>query len=130
MQEFRAAMGPPVHVDEFNGLTSLVYDHLYVSGYPVFMVAFFSPNGLESGAYYFHTFSLEELMQCYRTIQAELLEQFGATSLFDPIMMEFFPYESSWNLSTGYVKLKVDTRRNEPVTLLFSSPELSRRMGM
>ena len=121
-------MGNPVHVDQFDGLQSLVYDGLMVSGYPVFMVAYFSQNGLEGGTYYFHTFTLDELIQCYRDLQNELLDKYGDTTLRDVIFRELRPYETSWNLSTGYVYLKVNTRQNEPVTLWYSSPELTRRL--
>jgi len=125
-QEFIAKMGNPAHVDEFNGLQSLVYDGLIVSGYPAFMLAYFSQNGLEGGTYYFHTYSLDELMKCYTDVQRELLEKYGPTNLRDGIIKELRPYETSWNnLSTGYVYLKVNTRQNEPVTLWFSSPALT-----
>ncbi|MDR1840101.1 MAG: hypothetical protein LBQ93_11025 [Treponema sp.] len=127
-QEFIAKMGNPVHVDEFNGLQSLIYDSIIVSGYPAFMLAYFSQNGLEGGTYYFHTFSLDELMKCYTDVQKELLEKYGPTNLRDGIIKEMRPYETSWNLSTGYVYLKVNTRQNEPVTLWFSSPALTRRL--
>jgi hypothetical protein len=119
-------MGNPAHTDDINGLRSLVYDNLVVSGYPAFMVAYFSKDGLEGGTYYFHTFSLDELMQCYTIVQKELLNKFGPTRLCHPILRELFPYESSWDLSTGYIHLKVDTRKNEPVTLWYSSPALTR----
>ena len=127
-QEFIAKMGNPAHIDEFNGLQSLIYDSLIVSGYPVFMLAYFSQNGLEGGTYYFHTFSLDELMKCYTDVQKELLEKYGPTNLRDGIIKEMRPYETSWNLSTGYVYLKVNTRQNEPVTLWFSSPALTKRL--
>jgi hypothetical protein len=38
MQEFTAKMGKPGLREEYNGLTSLVYDNLKVSGYPAFML--------------------------------------------------------------------------------------------
>ena len=131
MAEFTAKMGKPAHTDEVNGLQSLVYDNLIVSGYQAFMVAFFSKNGLEGGTYYFNTFSREELMQCYTNVQKELLEQYGPTALCHPIFKEGFPYESSWNhLESGYIHLKVDTRRNDPVSLWFSSPALTTQLGI
>jgi hypothetical protein len=125
-QEFSAKMGNPAFSDDINGLRSVVYDNLMVSGYPAFMVAYFSKDGLEGGTYYFHTFSLEELMQCYSVVQKDLLGKFGATRLCMPIFRELFPYESSWDLNSGYVHLKVDTRKNEPVTLWYSSPSLTK----
>jgi len=127
-KEFTAKMGNPAHIDEIDGLKSLVYDSIIVSGYPVFLLAYFSQNGLEGGTYYFHTFSLDELMQCYTKVQKELLERYGPTNLNDVIFKEMAPYETSWNLSGGYVHLKANTRRNEPVTLWYSSPSLTRRL--
>ena len=128
MEEFTAKMGRPDHLDEINGLQSLVYDNLLISGYPVFMLAYFSKNGLEGGTYYFNTFSLEELMQCYQDVQKELLEKYGPTLLCDGIIREMRPYETSWNFKNGYVYLKVNTRQNEPVTLWYSSPALTRQL--
>jgi hypothetical protein len=128
MADFIAKMGRPAHRDEFNGLQSLVYDSIIVSEYPVFMVAYFSQSGLEGGTYYFHTFSLDELMQCYTNVQKELLERYGPTMLCDGIIREMRPYETSWNFDSGYVYLKVNTRRNEPVTLWYSSPYLTKRL--
>jgi hypothetical protein len=128
IQEFTARMGNPAHVDEIGGLRSLVYDNIKVSGYPVFMLAYFSQNGLEGGTYYFHTFSLDELIKCYTDVQKELLERYGPTTLRDGIIREMRPYETSWNLPGGYVYLKVNTRQNEPVTLWYSSPALTRRL--
>jgi hypothetical protein len=126
MEEFTTAMGEPASVDEFNGFKSLVYQNIVVSGFPTFMLAYFSNNGLQGGTYYFHTFTLDELMKCYSVVQRELYEKYGPTMLFDGIIREMRPYESSWNLKGGYIYLKVNTRRNEPVTLWYSSPELSR----
>ena len=128
IEAFTARVGQPVHVDEFDGLKSLLYKNLIVSGYPTFMVAYFSDKGLEGGVYYFHTFSLDELMECYKQVQSELLEKYGMTLLRDIITREMRPYESAWNSATGYIYLNVNTRRNEPVSLLFSSPALTRRM--
>jgi hypothetical protein len=128
MEDFTKKMGKPAHTDEVNGLKSLVYDGLIVSGYKAFMLAYFSNNGLEGGTYYFHTYSLDELMQCYTNVQNELIEQFGPTILCDRIIKEMRPYETSWNLDSGYVYLKVNTRRNEPVTLWYSSPGLTKKL--
>ena len=126
LEEFTAIMGKPSSIDEFNGLKSLVYENIIVSGFPTFMLAYFSKNGLQGGTYYFHTFTLDELMKCYSTVQKELYEKHGPTILFDGIIREMRPYESSWNLKNGYIYLKVNTRRNEPVTLWYSSPALTR----
>jgi hypothetical protein len=129
MDEFSRRMGKqPAHIDENNGLKSVIYDGLTVSGYKAFLLAYFSNSGLEGGTYYFHTFSLDELMQCYKDVQKELLEKYGPTPLCDGIIKEMRPYESSWNLANGYVYLKVNTRRNEPVTLWYSSPSLTNRL--
>jgi len=125
---FIAKMGKPVLTDEINGLQSLVYDNLIVSGYPAFMVVYFSKNGLEGGTYYFHTFSLDELMKCYTDVQKELIGKYGPTRLSDGIIKEMRPYETSWDLKNGYVYLKVNTRVNEPVTLWYSSPALTKQM--
>jgi len=127
LQEFTSRMGNPAYVEEVNGMRSLVYDKIFVSGYPVFMVAFFSQSGLEGGTYYFDTLSYEEMIKCYTDVRKELLDRYGSTHLNDTIFRnEMAPYESSWNLPTGYVHLKVDTRRNDPVTLWYSSPALTR----
>jgi hypothetical protein len=128
MKNFTDKMGKPDHIDEYDGLQSLVYDNIVVSGYPVFMLAYFSKNGLEGGIYYFHTFSLDELIQCYKNVQKELLELYGPTVLCDGIIREMRPYETSWKLKSGYVYLKVNTRQNEPVTLWYSSPALTKKM--
>ncbi|MDR0320515.1 MAG: hypothetical protein LBI28_03360 [Treponema sp.] len=126
METFKARMGNPAHVSEVNGLQSLVYDNIRVSGYPVFMLAYFSRNGLEGGTYYFNTTSLDELMKCYTDMQTELTALYGPTLLFDRMLREMRPYETSWNFPSGYVYLKANTSRNEPVTLWYSSPTLTR----
>jgi hypothetical protein len=132
LQDFTARMGNPAHVDEINGLRSLVYDNLMVSGYPVFMVAYFSANGLEGGTYYFNTFSFDELVKCYTEVQRELLDTYGWTNktltLFDEITRERRPYQTAWRLQSGYVHLNVNTRQNDPVSVWFSSPGLTRQL--
>jgi len=128
MKDFTAKMGKPSHMEKYDDLQSLVYDNLEVSGYPVFMVAYFSKDGLEGGTYYFHTFNLDQLMQCYKDIQKNLLALYGPTILCDGIIREMRPYETSWNLKSGYVYLKVNTRQNEPVTLWYSSPKLTKKI--
>jgi len=125
LQEFKAKMGEPVNVENNNGFQSLLYENIQISGYPVFMLAYFSRNGLEGGTYYFHTFSLDELMQCYTRVQKELFEKYGPTPVYYPIFKEAFPYISCWDLETGYVQLRVDTRRNEAINLWYSSPGLT-----
>jgi hypothetical protein len=128
MEVFTAKMGKPAFTDEIDGLKSLVYDKLIVSGYQAFMVVYFSKNGLEGGTYYFNTFSLDELTRCYKDLQKELLEKYGPTVLCDGIIKEMRPYESAWNLKNGYVYLKVNTRNNDPVTLWYSSPYLTKKI--
>jgi hypothetical protein len=121
-------MGEPVYREEINGLTSLVYENVEVSGFNTYMLAYFSETGLEGGTYYFLTNDLDEIIKCYRQIQGELVEKYGPTILQDGIIRERRPYETSWDLSGGYVYLKVNTRTNEPVTLWYSSPALTRKL--
>jgi hypothetical protein len=141
MNDFTAKMGKPVHQDEYNGLSSLVYENIEVSGYTAYMLVYFSKNGLEGGTYYFLTYSQSELMKCYTEMQKELLDKYGPTSLqknlhgyydpaeiLDPITKEPRIYESSWNMQDGYVYLKVNTRQNEPITLWYSSPDLTKML--
>jgi len=129
LRDFKAKMGEPVHVETVNGLQSLIYENVSVSGFKAYMLAYFSPNGLEGGMYYFNTIDPGDLVRCYNSLQSELLEKYGPTLLFEVVLREMRPYETSWNLSSGYIYLKVNTRWwNEPVTLWFSSPELTRRL--
>jgi len=128
MEDFTKKMGKPAYTEEVDDLKSLVYDKLVISGYQAFMVVYFSKNGLEGGTYYFNTFSLDELIKCYKDMQKELLGKYGPTVLCDGIIKEMRPYETSWNLKNGYVYLKVNTRRNEPVTLWYSSPYLTKKL--
>ena len=126
MEEFKVRMGNPAHTDTFNGLQSLIYENISMSGYRAFMVAYFSPSGLEGGTYYFDTSNLEELMNCYTDIQRDIVRQYGETMLYEVLLRELRLYESSWNLPTGYIYLKTNTRWHDPVTLWFSSPALTR----
>ncbi|MCL2411044.1 MAG: hypothetical protein FWC97_05300 [Treponema sp.] len=127
VQDFTAAVGEPAHTEEFNGLQSLVFRNIRAFGYSAFMVAFFSDNGLEGGTFYFETTGLEELMRCYADIQTALIALYGPTLLYEELGREMRIYETSWNLSDGYIYLRVNTRWwDEPVTLWFSSPELTR----
>jgi hypothetical protein len=121
-------MGQPISREEIDGLTSLAYENIEVSGYATYMVVYFSRTGLEGGTYYFVTKDLDELMKCYQEIQKELLNQYGPTTLRDGIIRERRPYETSWNLEGGYVYLKVNTRLGEPVTLWYSSPSLTKML--
>ena len=129
MQDFKAKMGEPAHVETNNGLQSLVYENVKVSRYSAFMIAYFSSSGLEGGTYYFNTVTVEELMRCYSDLQAELRVKLGPTMLYEELLREMRPYETSWNLPSGYVYLKINTRwLNEPVTLWYSSPELTKKL--
>jgi len=125
IQDFKARMGEPVHIDEFNGLQSLIYENISIAGHRAFMLAYFSQRGLEGGTYYFNTRNMDELMRCYTDVQNELLARYGPTMLLDVMLRERRPYETSWNLPGGYIYLKANTRRNEPVSLWYSSPELT-----
>ena len=129
LRDFKAKMGEPVHSEDINGLLSLVYENVRVSGYRVYMIAYFSKKGLEGGTYYFSTIDPGELVKCYNDMQIELKDKYGPTLLYEVILREMRPYETSWNLPTGYILLKINTRWwNEPVSLWFSSPELTRTL--
>ena len=140
-EEFAAAMGMPVYQEEVNGLSSMLYENIMVSGYTTYMLAYFSKDGLEGGTYFFLTRSQDELIKCYTDVQTELLDRYGPTYLqknlegfYDPadvldrITRELRLYETSWNLASGYVYLKVNTREYEPITLWYSSPALTRML--
>jgi len=121
-------MGKPVSREEVNGLVSLLWKNIDVNGYTTFMLCYFSPKGLQGGTYYFVTHDQEEMMRCYSETQQELRDRFGPTLLFEGIIKELRPYESSWNLPGGYVYLRVNARLGEPVTLWYSSPELTKKV--
>jgi hypothetical protein len=128
LEEFTAGEGQPVDREEHDGLSSLVYKDIEVAGYKTFMLVYFSKSGLEGGTYYFLTDTLDELMRCYREMQGGLIARYGPSRLMDEILREPRPYDSAWNLAEGYVHLKVNTRRNDPVTLWYSSPALTRKL--
>ncbi|GHV94846.1 hypothetical protein AGMMS50293_11660 [Spirochaetia bacterium] len=129
MEEFTVRMGKqPISREEVDGLVSLAYENIEVSGFTTYMIVYFSKTGLEGGTYYFLTKDLDELMKCYLDIQKQLVNQYGPTVLMDGIIREMRPYETSWNLESGYIYLKVNTRKNEPVTLWYSSPALTKRL--
>ncbi|MCL2440126.1 MAG: hypothetical protein FWD14_00105 [Treponema sp.] len=130
LEAFKARMGNPVHVEEANGFQSLIYENVPMAGFRAFMVVYFSRNGLEGGTYYFNTENLEELMRCYASVQKELVEQFGPTppapaGRYEELLREMRVYETCWDLPSGYIHLKVNTRRSDPVTLWISSPALT-----
>ena len=128
LKDFTARMGNPAYIEEINGLQSLVYDNIQVLGYSVYMLVYFSGSGLEGGTYYFNTKSLDELMRCYKDVQKDLFTQYGPTTLYDMMIKEMRPYESSWDLPGGYVYLKANTRQNEPVMLWYSSPSFTKKI--
>jgi hypothetical protein len=129
MDEVIKKMGKPVSREEFNGLASLVWQDVDVNGYTTFMLFYFSPKGgLQGGTYYFVTRDQDEFTRCYGEIQQELREHYGPTLLFDVIIRELRPYESSWDLPGGYVYLRANARLGEPVTLWYSSPELTTKV--
>jgi hypothetical protein len=109
-------------------LVSLAYENKELSGHRAYMLVYFSETGLEGGAYYFLTKDLDEVIACYRELQQTLVSQYGPGILMDEIIREMFPYESSWNPSGSYIHLKANTRTNEPVTLWYSSPALTKRI--
>jgi hypothetical protein len=121
-------MGKPVSQEEVKGLVSMVWENVNVNGYMTYMLAYFSGTGLQGGTYYFLTYDMDELMRCYSGLQMQLRNQFGPTRLFDRILREFRPYDSLWNLPGGLVHLKVNTRQGDPVTLWYSSPELTKQI--
>ena len=133
IETFRARMGNPAHIDEANGFQSLIYANIPISGFSAFMVVYFSQNGLEGGTYYFDTNNLEELMHCYAAVQRELVAQYGPTppapaGRYDVLLREMRIYETCWDLPSGYVHLKVNTRSNDPVTLWISGPDFTRML--
>jgi hypothetical protein len=128
LEDFVAGEGQPVTRETVNGLVSLAYENKEMSGFMTYMLVYFSESGLEGGAYYFLTENLDEVMNCYRILQRNLAAQFGPGILMDEIIREMFPYESSWNPAGGYIHLKANTRTNEPVTLWYSSPALTKKL--
>ena len=128
MEEVIRKMGRPVSKEEINGLVSLVWGNIDVSGYTTYMLAYFSGSGLQAGAYYFENDDLDHLIRCYSDLRQELRDRYGPTHLFDGSIREMRPYECSWNLPGGYVYLKTNTRLNEPVSLWYSSPELTKKL--
>jgi len=134
MDAFKAKMGNPVHTEEINGLHSLIYENIEVSGYRTFMIVYFSGAGLEGGTYYFYTSSLEDTTRCFTILQRELMAKFGPTLIYEPEISGTVPmrerrvYETSWNLPNGYVYLKANRSTNDPIALWYSSPALTKRL--
>jgi hypothetical protein len=128
MEDVIKKMGKPISREEINGLVSLAWEKIDVGGYSTYMLAYFSKSGLQAGTYYFLTYDMDQLMRCFAEMRQEHLNRYGPTQLYDLISRELRPYESSWNLPGGYVYLKVNTRQGEPVTLWYSSPELTKQL--
>jgi len=130
LQDFKAKMGEPVHIEDNNGFQSLIYENVVMAGYRALMIVYFSQDGLEGGCYYFITNNLEELMMCYAAVQRELVVQFGPTppapaGRYEVLLREMRPYQSCWILPSGYIHLKINTRTADPVTLWISGPALT-----
>jgi len=129
MEEVIKKMGKPVSREKINGLDSLVWENVEVKGYITYMLCYFNKSGLQGVTYYFLTYTMDELMQCYTKIRQELFERYGPNWPFDGITKELRLYKCEWNLPSGFVYLGVDTRKDDhPVTLWFSSPELSKQL--
>jgi hypothetical protein len=128
LEDFTAREGQPLTRESIGGMVSLAYENKEMSGFTAYMLVYFSESGLEGGTYYFLTENLDEVMNCYRTVQRNLAAQFGQGILMDEIIREMFPYESAWNLTGTYIHLKANTRTNEPVTLWYSSPALTKKL--
>jgi len=137
METFKARMGNPVHTEESNGFLSLIYENVPLAGFRAFMVVYFSKSGLEGGTYYFDTNNLEELMHCYTAVQSELVAQFGLpppvaaevpTGRYEKLLREMRTYVTCWDLPSGYINLKINTRSSDPVTLWFASPTLTKML--
>jgi hypothetical protein len=129
MDEVIKKMGKPVSREEIDGLASLVWRDVDVNGYSTFMLCYFSlKEGLQGGTYYFVTRDQDEFMRCYSEIRQELRDRFGPTILFFFFFRELRPYECLWDLSGGRVYLRANARLGEPVTLWYSSPELTKKV--
>lgn len=133
METFKAKMGNPVHMAEADGFQSLIYEKIPIAGYNTYMVAYFSKNGLEGGAYYFDTKDMEDLKKCYTNVQNSLISQYGAVppapaGRYETMLRETRLYQTCWNMPDGYVLLKVNTQINDPVTLWVSFPTLTKML--
>jgi hypothetical protein len=128
MDDFIAKMGNPVHKEVDNGFNSLIYQINDFYGYKGFFVAYFSKNGLEGGAYFFDCGNPDELKKCYIDVQKELFKKYGFTKKYDEINKEMRIYESTWDFKSGYIHLKVNTKKNDPVTLWISFPTLTKML--
>ena len=128
MENVIRVMGNPVSREEVDGLVSLVWENVDVNRFTAYMIAYFSPSGLQGGSYFFLADSRDEIIRCYIEIRNDLRNRYGSTYLFDIIRTDAPPWESSWRLPGGYIYLKATAQRGDPVTLWFSSPELTARI--
>jgi len=128
-EEFIKKMGQPITRNEQDGIVSLFWENVFVLGYKTYMLAYFSEKGLQGGTYYFLTYDMDQLMKCYTEMRQELRNKYGPTNLYHPIQKELRHYECFWNVSGNYVHLKTNTRRGEPVTLLYLSPEFAKKIS-
>jgi hypothetical protein len=120
--------GRPISREKVNGLDSLLWENVDVNGYVTYMIAYFSKSRLQGGTYYFVTSNMDDTMRCYSQLRQGLRDRFGPTLLFEGIIRELRPYECSWDLPGGYVYLMVNPRQGDPVTLWYSSPELTKQI--
>jgi hypothetical protein len=128
MDEVIKKIGKPVSREKINGMDSLLWENIDVNGYVTYMIAYFSKSGLQGGTYYFVTNTVDDTMRCYSQLRQQLRDRFGPTLLFEGIIRELRPYECSWDLSGGYVYLMVNPRQGDPITLWYSSPELTKQI--
>jgi len=125
-EEFIKKMGQPLTREEQDGITSLVWENIFVYGYKTYMIAYFTKNGLQGGTYYFLTYDMDQLVKCYTEMQQDLRNRYGPTNLYRGIQRELRDYECLWNVSGNYIHLKTDTRLGEPVKIFYLSSELAK----
>jgi hypothetical protein len=128
MDDVIKKMGKPISREKVNGLDSLLWESIDVNGYATYMIAYFSKSRLQGGTYYFVTKNIDDEIACYSKLRQQLLDRFGPTRLYDIMIREMRPYESAWELPGGYVYLMVNPRLGDPITLWYSSPELSKQV--
>jgi hypothetical protein len=129
-EEFIKKIGQPITREEKDGIASLVWENIFVSGYKTYMLAYFTKDGLQGGTYYFITYDPDHLAKCYTDLQQVLRNRYGPTDLYRGIQKELRDYECLWFVSGNYVHLKVDTRKSEPVKIFYLSPDLAKIIGI
>jgi len=125
-EEFIKKMGQPITREERDGITSLVWENVFVDGYKTFMLAYFTKTGLQGGTYYFIAYDMDHLVKCYTDMQQILRDRYGPTDLYRGIQRELRDYECLWKISGNFIHLKTDTRLGEPVKIFYLSPELAK----